>query len=106
MPPCSLAVTRIRSYAKVSTSCASEYLIGLCRNLHHSLPKSSQIPTHIEIALANGRVALNASDVYLEIALTASSRFDTALLEDLVSDHLDRLSREDLQYEWVGQSIE
>ena len=64
------------------------------------------MPTHIEISLANGRVALNVSADYLEIALTAGSRFDTALLEDLVSDHLDRLFGEELRYQWIGRSIE
>ncbi len=106
MPPCSLAFAARRSCTTVHTTRAGEYLIGLCRSLNHSLPKSGQMPTHIEISLANGRVALTATSDNLEVVLTAGSRFDTALLEDLVSGHLDRLSSEELDYQWIGRSIE
>ena len=98
----SSAVTaRIRSYTTVRTAHAGEYLVGLCRAWHRTLPESGETPTHIEVPVANGRVALNAGADRLEIGLTAGSRRDTALLEDLVSDCLDRLSSsEDLQYQW------
>ena len=98
---------RIRSCTKVSTTHASEYLIGLCRTWHRTLPESGETPTHVEIPFANGCVALDAGADHLEIVLTARSRRDTALLEDLVSDHLDRLSsREDLHYQWTDLNDE
>ena len=104
MPPCSLAVAERRSCTTVRTTRAGEYLISLCRAWNHGLPKSGRMPTQIEISLANGRVALNASADNLEIVLTAGSRFDAALLEDLVSDLLDRLSSEELHYQWIDRS--
>src|SRR5689334_14243468 len=108
MPPCSLPVGARRSCTTVHTTRACEYLISLCRVWNHSLPKSGQKPTHVEVevSLANGRVALNAGPEYLEIVLAARSRFDIALLEDLVSDHLDRLSSEELHYQWIGGSVQ
>lgn len=104
MPSSSFAVAaKIRSYTTIHTTHAGEYLIELCRTWHRSLPESSETPTHIEIPLANGRIALDASVDHLKIVLTAGSKRDIALLEDLVSDHFDRLSsREDLDYLWIG----
>jgi hypothetical protein len=68
------------------------------------LPESGKTPTRIDIPFANGRVALSAGADRLEIWLTAGSRRDNALLEDLVSDCLDRLSSgEDLQYQWTDR---
>ena len=97
----------VTSYAKVRTSRASEYLIGLCREWHSTLPESGEAPTHVEISFANGRVAIDAAADHLEFVLTAATIRDTALLEDLVSDHLDRLScGEDIQYEWTGTTVE
>lgn len=104
MPPCSLTVAARKSCTTVHTTRACEYLINLCRVWNHSLPKSGQMPTHVEVSLANGRVALNAGPEYLEIVLAARSGFDIALLEDLVSDDLDRLSSEELHYQWIGRS--
>jgi len=105
MSPSSLAVTtRIRSYTTVRTAHAGEYLVGLCRAWHRTLPESGETPTRIDIPFANGRVALSAGADRLEIWLTAGSRRDNALLEDLVSDCLDRLSSgEDLQYQWTDR---
>lgn len=97
----------VTSYAKVKTSRAGEYLIGLSRVWHRALPESGEIPTHIEIPFPNGRVAIDASSDQLEFVLTAGSIRDTTLLEDLVSDHLDRLScGEDIHYEWIGTKVE
>jgi len=98
----SSAVTaRIRSYTTVRTAHAGEYLVGLCRAWHRTLPESGETPTHIDVPFANGRVALSAGADRLEIGLTAGSIREATLLEDLVSDCLDRLSSsEDLQYQW------
>ena len=96
----------VTSYAKIKTSRAGEYLIGLCRVWHRTLPESGEAPTHVEISFANGRVAIDATADQLEFVLTAGSIRDTTLLEDLVSDHLDRLScGEDIQYVWIGATV-
>jgi hypothetical protein len=97
----------VTSYAKVRTSRAGEYLIGLCRVWHRTLPDSGEAPTHIEVPFPNGHVAIDATADQLEFVLTAGSIRDTALLEDLVSDHLDRLScDEDIHYEWIDTNVE
>jgi len=97
----------VTSYAKIKTSRAGEYLIGLCRIWHRALPESGEVPTHVEISFANGRVAIDATADHLEFVLTAGTIRDTALLEDLVSDPLDRLScGEDIHYEWAGTKVE
>ena len=95
------------SYAKVRTTRASEYLIGLSRVWNQKLPESGQAPTHVEIPFANGQIAINASAEYLEIRLNAGSIRDATRLEDLVSDHLDRLScGEDIPYHWINPDVE
>ena len=97
----------VTSYAKVRTSRAGEYLIGLCRVWHRTLPESGETPTHIEVPFPNGRVAIDATADQLEFVLTAGSIRDTTLLEELVSDHIDRLScGEDIHYEWTGTIVE
>ena len=97
----------VTSYAKIKTSRAGEYLIGLCRVWHRALPESGEVPTHVEISFANGRVAIDATADHLEFVLTAGTIRDTALLEDIVSDPLDRLAcEEDIQYEWIGTEVE
>jgi len=97
----------VTSYAKVRTSRAGEYLIGLSRVWHRTLPESGEAPTHVEISFPNGRVVIDATVDQLELVLTAESIRDTTLLEDLVSDHLDRLScGEDIHYEWIGTTVE
>jgi len=97
----------VTSYAKVKTSRAGEYLIGLCRVWHRTLPESGEAPTHVEISFANGHVAIDATADHLEFVLTAGTIRDTALLEDLVSDPLDRLScGEDIHYEWTASKVE
>jgi hypothetical protein len=97
----------VTSFAKVRTSRAGEYLIGLCRVWNRTLPESGNAPTHVEIPFANGRVSIDATADQLEFVLTAGSIRDTTLLEDLVSDHLDRLScGEDIHYEWTGTMVE
>ena len=97
----------VTSYAKVRTSRAGEYLIGLCQAWHRTLPELGETLTHIEIPFPNGRVAIDATADQLEFVLTAGSIRDTTLLEDLVSDQLDRLScGEDIRYEWGGTTVE
>jgi len=97
----------ITSYATVRTPHAGEYLIGLSHAWHRTSAEVGEAPTHIEVPFALGRVALDADGDRLEIVLTAGSNRDAALLEDLVSDHLDRLSSgEDLNYQWIGPNDE
>lgn len=97
----------VMSYATVHTTLAGEYLIGLCRTWHRALPESDEALTQVVIPFVNGRVALAAGTDRLEIVLTAGTTRDAALLEDLVSDHLDRLSGgEELRYQWITSNEE
>ena len=97
----------ITSYATVYTAHAGEYLFGLSRSWRGALPLSGQTLSHVEIAFPIGRCALDAESDSLAITLTAPSNHDVALLEDLISDHLDRLaSNEDLSYQWLRPTTE
>ena len=97
----------ITSFATVHTARAGEYLFGLSRSWRGALPMSGDTLSRVEIAFPIGRAALEAEPDLLNITLTAASSHDVALLEDLISDHLDRLaSGEDLSYQWLRPTTE
>lgn len=90
------------SYAFVPTPHAGDYLIELGRTWHRSETVLAEAPTHIEIPFPIGRCAIDVEGDVLNIRLDARSNYETTLLEDLISDQLDRLSAdEDLRYQWV-----
>lgn len=90
------------SYATVQTRLAGAYLAELGRNWHREEHVLAQSPAHVEIPFPIGRATLDAEGDVLNITLTANSNRDSTLLEDLISDQLDRLSSdEDLRYQWV-----
>jgi hypothetical protein len=93
----------ITSYATIRTTFAIEYLAGLGRAWHRVSPVSDETPRHVEIPFPIGQVSLDADGEILDITLTASTSHNAALLEDLISEHLDRLSLgEDLRYQWLS----
>jgi hypothetical protein len=90
------------SFARVRTTHAIAYLHGLNRHWYRHAPVFALGDAHAEIAFPIGRCELDASADCLDVSLTAGSNHDAALLEDLVSESLDRLAwSEDLQYQWI-----
>jgi hypothetical protein len=100
-------ISVITSYATVLSPNAHAYLIALGRDWHRDLPQSGEMPTHVEIPFSIGHCALDVDGDQLDITLTALSERNAVLLEDLISDHLDRLSSdEDLRYQWLRPADE
>ena len=90
------------SFARVQTNLASAYLRGLNRHWHRNVQVLAHSAAHVEILFPLGRSEFDASADSLEISLTSRSNYDAALLEDLVSEALDRLAlSEELQYHWI-----
>ena len=90
------------SFARVRTERAHDYLAGLDRHWHRHVEVVARDEAHVEIVFPLGRAALDASAGTLEVNLTAQSDHDAALIEDLLSESLDRLAfGEDLQYQWI-----
>ena len=88
------------SYASVHTPHARAYLTGLGKVWHHN--PSVTAAMQVVIPFPIGLCAIAATTDLLNITLTARSSYEIALLEDLISDHLDRLSQdESLHYQWV-----
>src|SRR5579871_1084986 len=79
------------SFARVRTERARDYLRGLDRHWHRHVQVVARDETHIEIAFPLGRAELDASTGTLDVNLTANSNHDAAVLEDLLSESLDRL---------------
>ncbi len=90
------------SFARVRTQHAMQYLHGLNRHWYSHAAVFARDVAHAEIVFPIGRCELDASADCLEVSLTAPSNHDAALLEDLVSESLDRLAwSEDLNYQWI-----
>jgi len=90
------------SFARVRTGRAYDYLDGLNLHWHRHVHVVAHSEAHAEIVFPLGCCALDASDDSLDVSLRASSNYDAALLEDLISETIDRLAlSEDLQYQWI-----
>ena len=90
------------SFARVRTERAWAYLHGLDQHWHRHVQVVAHSEVHAEILFPLGRVDLDASGDSLEVSLSAGSNHDAALLEDLVSESLDRLAYgEELNYQWI-----
>jgi hypothetical protein len=90
------------SYATVRTRYASAYLVEIGRSWHQEQQVLTEAAMHIEIPFSSGRAALDVEGDDLNITVTANSNYQTTLLEDLISEQLDRLSSdEELRYQWV-----
>ena len=89
------------SFARVPTKHAHQYVLGLNHRWQRYVPIFAHGETHTVFVFPLGRAELDASVDALHVSLTANSNRDAVLLEDLVSESLDRLAGEDLQYHWI-----
>ena len=95
-------LTVATSFARVRTERARDYLGGLDWHWHRHVQVVRRDDAHLEIVFPLGHAELDASSGTLEVNLAASSNHDAAVLEDLLSESLDRLAfGEDLQYQWI-----
>jgi hypothetical protein len=88
------------SFARVRTRKAFAYLEGLNQGWRRHVEVVADSEAHAEAVFPMGHAELEASAEFLEVSLRARSDHEAALLEDLVSDSLDRLAL-DLDYQWV-----
>lgn len=90
------------SHARVRTNNGSQYVIQLSRDWLRAASLLVCDHTHMAITLPFGHCELNAAPDFLDIALTADSVSAITSFENVLSDHLDRISHgERLRYEWV-----
>lgn len=90
------------SFARVRTARAHEVLDGLNLHWHRHVEVTAHSEAHAEIVFPLGCCELDANDDSLDVILRANSNYDAALLEDLVSESIDRLAfSEDLQFQWI-----
>jgi hypothetical protein len=89
----------IRSYAHVRTARADQYLLQLSSGSQ----SDDSIPQYRTVILFPvGKCELVASTAYLDIAITAHSVSEAALIEDAISERLDNLAlNEELHYQWI-----
>ena len=93
------------SFACINTLHARDYVAGLGRIWHHEIPPVA--PAHVVIPFPIGLCELAATAKLLNITLTAKSGYEIALLEDLISEHLDRISDDErLRYQWIRPADE
>jgi hypothetical protein len=92
------------SYARVRTENAREYLVSFSRTWQRAVPDLEFNDTLATIPFPHAICELSAGDGFLDITLTARSKEYAALLEDMVADRLDHVSRnETLKYQWTLQ---
>jgi hypothetical protein len=90
------------SYARVRTDNAAEYVEQLAQNWIKSASSLVREHAHATVTLPFGCCELSAEKEFLDITVSADSIADTTLLEDIVSDRLDRLSHgERLSIAWM-----
>lgn len=89
----------ILSYAHVRTARADQYLLQLSNRAR----SEDSIPRYRAVILFPvGKCELVAGSAYLDIAITANSVSEAALIEDAISERLDSLSmNEELHYQWI-----
>ena len=88
------------SFTSVHTHHAKHYLAGLGKCWHRDV--AAEAPSRLVIPFPIGGCVLAATEDDLSITLSARSHYEIGLLEDLISDYLDRLSAgENLHYHWV-----
>ena len=88
------------SFACIGTPHARKYVAGLSRVWPHAIPAAA--PTRVVITFAIGKCELAATAKLLNIMLTARSRDDVELLEDLIAEKLDRISDDEtFHFQWI-----
>lgn len=88
------------STARIETKHAREYLLGLDVDCRHRRSVATD-PSHAHVVLPQGICEFEAGEDFLAVTLIAQSNFESAALEDAVSNTLDRMAVEDLRYHWI-----
>lgn len=89
------------AYACLRTDKTRDYFERLrLRALRHGR-QISRSNTRTAIELRTSKMVLEMDGDCLTITLAASSTSEAAVLEDLISEFLDGISEEDLEYQWV-----
>jgi hypothetical protein len=90
------------TYARVRTKSAMKYLRTFKNDWRNTTWSLTEGKNSAVVVLPLGQCELEAGDGFLDVTITADSIVYTELLEDLVSNHLDRLSQEErLRYPWI-----
>jgi hypothetical protein len=88
------------SYASIPTKHAHQYLAGFHGDCSEK-PRAAFDGAHAHMLLPEGVCEFEATEEFLDVTLIAQSNYGTALLEDVVSNRLDRMTTEDLPYHWI-----
>ena len=90
------------THARVRTKSAMKYLRRFKNDWRNSTSTLTEGKNSAVVILPLGQCELAAGDGFLDVTIRADSIVYTGLLEDLVSNHLDRLSQEErLRYPWI-----
>ena len=90
------------SFARVPTRRAADCLAVVAAEWQRSNPAVSYDCARAVVPLRLGTCELRAADGFLDVTITGRSISDVALLEDVVSEHLDDAAPgEELRYQWV-----
>ena len=90
------------THARIRTKSAMTYLRRFKNDWRNSTSSLTEGKNSAVIVLPLGQCKLEARDDFLDVTIRADSIVYTGLLEDLVSNHLDRLSQEErLRYPWI-----
>lgn len=91
------------SRAEVPTEHASRYLQQLCKHWAHKFNVAFD-PRHGTIDLPAARVALDAADDRLVVAVTTDDPTTLDRTEGVVAEHIRRFAfREDLVFDWTRE---
>ena len=90
------------THARVRTNSAMKYLHRFKNDWKNATSSLTEGENSAVVVTPLGQCKLEAGDGFLDVTIRADSIVYTGLLEDLISNHLDRLSHEErLRYPWI-----